>query len=103
LLATTEKREKSEMRRVMPEGRRFKKGQSGNPGGRPKVIADIQELARQKTPEAIETLTDIMINGKQEAARVSAARELLDRVWACASDHANRADDYQTRGRHDRR
>jgi hypothetical protein len=65
------------------KGRPFKKGQSGNPGGRPKIQADIIELARQKTPEAIETLADIMVNGKQEAARVSAANALLNRGYGC--------------------
>ncbi len=34
----------------------FQKGQSGNPGGRPKVMADVQELAREHTPAAINTL-----------------------------------------------
>ena len=39
---------------AMPgKGRPFVKGVSGNPGGRPKVLGDVQELARQKSPEAI--------------------------------------------------
>src|SRR5262249_34005574 len=40
-------------------GRPFKPGQSGNPGGRPRVLGDVQELARQKSPEAINTLSNI--------------------------------------------
>jgi hypothetical protein len=38
-------------------------------------------LARQRTVEAIETLTAIMRHGKTEQARVRAAEALLDRAW----------------------
>ena len=40
----------------MKIGKPFRKGQSGNPGGRPKVVAEVKELAREHTAEAIETL-----------------------------------------------
>jgi hypothetical protein len=33
-------------------GGSFKPGQSGNAGGRPKVVAEIRDLARQHTAEA---------------------------------------------------
>lgn len=58
------------------------KGQSGNPGGRPKEIAEVRDLSRQHTPEALATLLAIMRNADaKDAARVAAAKELLDRGW----------------------
>jgi hypothetical protein len=55
------------------------KGQSGNPGGRPRELAGIQKLARENGSLAIETLVEVATKGKSEAARVSAATALLDR------------------------
>lgn len=59
----------------------FNKGKSGNPGGRPKEVGEVKELARQHTVEAIETLVDIMKHGDRDASRVSAAEAILDRGW----------------------
>jgi hypothetical protein len=55
------------------------KGQSGNPGGRPRELAGIQKLARENGPLAIQTLVEVATNGKSDSARVSAATALLDR------------------------
>lgn len=60
----------------------FRKGQSGNPGGRPAVSGELRALARERTATAIEVLAKIMENAKSPpAARVSACRELLDRGY----------------------
>jgi hypothetical protein len=59
----------------------FKPGRSGNPGGRPKAIGIVQELARQHTPRAIDKLADIMRNSQSDSAKIAAAKELLDRGW----------------------
>ena len=72
----------------MTIGKPFKKGQSGNPGGRPKVIAEVKELARAHTGEAVKTLVSIMTNPKSApAARVSAANSLLDRGYGKPPQH----------------
>ncbi len=53
-----------------------------NPGGRPKQLVTVRDLAREKTEKAIETLETVM-NGKNTPpnARVAAAVALLDRGW----------------------
>jgi Family of unknown function (DUF5681) len=38
------------------ENGRFKKGVSGNPGGRPKLPAEMREIFQAKAPEAFEVL-----------------------------------------------
>ena len=59
----------------------FAPGTSGNPGGRPKDEARVAELARSYTSEAIDTLVDLMRNGRDERVRGTAAQALLDRGW----------------------
>lgn len=66
-----------------PRGKPFAPGQSGNPGGRPKLPEDIKhirEIARQYTAEAVATLATAMTDGS-DSAKVAAAKELLDRGW----------------------
>jgi len=79
-------------------GRPFPKGVSGNPGGRPKVITELRDLARRHSHVALETLVSVCTDKKQSgAARVAAANALLDRGYGKptqlleTSDHEKRA------------
>ena len=51
---------------------KFRKGQSGNPGGRPKALGEVQELARQYAPKAIVELARLALKAKNETVRIAA-------------------------------
>jgi hypothetical protein len=60
----------------------FKPGNNANPGGRPKAIIQLVELARAETEQSIKTLIDVRDNTEAPpAARVGAANAILDRGW----------------------
>ncbi len=48
-------------------------------GSRNKATADVKAAAQKYTQDAIDTLAGIMRAGETDAARVAAAKELLDR------------------------
>jgi hypothetical protein len=61
---------------------KFVKGQSGNPGGRPKELTDVKALAREYTAESITGLAAIARDVEQSgSARVAAWATILDRAW----------------------
>jgi hypothetical protein len=66
----------------------FQKGQSGNPGGRPK-LTEAQKQAREHTVQAIQTLVAMLENPKQA---VAAAVALLDRGWGKPAQEVTGAD-----------
>ncbi|MGE0109152.1 MAG: hypothetical protein AB7S81_05225 [Bdellovibrionales bacterium] len=55
--------------------------QAGTPN---KATAELKEMAQPYAPEALETLRRIMQDSESDAARVSAAKEILDRSYGKA-------------------
>ena len=62
----------------------FPKGQSGNPGGRPRDEQKVAELARSYTRRAIETLAELIHSNNDERVRDTTVQALLQRAWAKA-------------------
>jgi CRP-like cAMP-binding protein len=50
-------------------------------GGRPKLLGELQELARQHVRKAIVELARLALKARSETARIAAVRELLDRGY----------------------
>ena len=70
----------------------FKPGQGGNPGGRPKSLHRLTDLARAHTEAAIGVLVEIMHDETAPpTARAAAANHVLDRAWGKATQPVDMA------------
>jgi hypothetical protein len=65
-------------------GRPFRKGQSGNPGGRPRSYAEFRAAAISHSEEALATLVGLMRSAENDTVRLAACREILDRAFGKA-------------------
>jgi hypothetical protein len=64
---------------------KFRPGQSGNPGGRPKTTALLRQLAQDQAEANVRVLVEIRDNKRASAsARIAAVRELFDRGFGKA-------------------
>lgn len=60
----------------------FTKGSSGNPGGRPKLPAELKQAFQEAAPEALRVLLDIMLDEEARAAdRIRCAEVILERGY----------------------
>ena len=71
----------------------FKKGQSGNPGGRPKEVAEVRNLAQEHGPAAIDHLAKLM-NSDNERTAVAACEALLNRGYGRPSQSVTLAGEH---------
>jgi hypothetical protein len=73
--------ENSDPERPKRIGRPFEKGQSGNPGGRPKLLREFQDwLEAEAYPEAKKALLDLLSSDNAKA-KAFGVREVYDRLF----------------------
>lgn len=65
----------------------WKKGQSGNPGGKAPTDPNLKAAAKAHTMDALNTLVDIMKHGAKDSDRLAAASIILDRGHGKATQH----------------
>jgi hypothetical protein len=73
----------------LPRGKPFTKGKSGNPSGRPKRTEDeinLIEACKQKTPEALAVIENLMHESANDRVRLAAAAFIVERAWGKATN-----------------
>ncbi len=74
---------------VKHKGGPWKKGVSGNPSGRPKRTPEEHQLieaCRQKTPEALNVIQDLMDHSENDRVRLQAAQFIIERGYGRAPE-----------------
>jgi Family of unknown function (DUF5681) len=71
-----------------PNPGQFQKGQSGNPGGRPKMPDELKAAMQGLADTAVKVLKDAM-NGDDPRARILAANAVLDRGYGKPAQTVN--------------
>lgn len=63
----------------------FKKGQSGNPGGKAKSLKPLVDLAREHSAEALEKIIALMRASDDERVQLAAAQTIIERGYGKAT------------------
>lgn len=78
-MAKAKKSKKPDSRPKQENAGQFQKGKSGNPGGRPRIAAEVRALAGTYTTEAIEKLAKLIRSDDERVSR-AACVDILDRA-----------------------
>lgn len=81
--ATTPANKAARPKPVPPMHSRWKKGQSGNPKGRPKKVLQAERIAENSIEEAMKVLQKLL-KSDDERVRLAAAERICDRVMGKA-------------------
>ena len=68
-------------RRSLDNLRSWKKGESGNPGGRRSYLLEFQERLRANEPAVVDELVKLIKGSKDEYLRLAAIHEFFDRLY----------------------
>lgn len=60
---------------------KFVPGSSGNPSGRPALLKQLRDLAREHTEASVAKIVMLMHNAESETVQLESAKELLNRAW----------------------
>ncbi|HEY6019337.1 MAG TPA: DUF5681 domain-containing protein [Candidatus Paceibacterota bacterium] len=74
----------AENSKKQPRGKPFAKGQTGNPGGRPKRTQEeinLIDACKDKTEAALAVIEGLMQDAKSDAVKLSAAMAIIERAW----------------------
>jgi hypothetical protein len=73
-------------------------GQSGNPGGRPKLTPEqkadefaLVQACRAKSPAALRVIEDLMLSADRDSVRLAAATFIIERGWGKAAQAIEQA------------
>lgn len=73
-----EKKKRGNIDNIRPH--QWKKGQSGNPNGRPKTPDEVKQKLKDALGDAVDRLIELSKNADKDSVKYQATQDLIDRV-----------------------